>query len=214
MTDKQIYFILVDISIFSVVLPITLYLLFRKQQPAENRWLFAYLLLCAANELACYVFSRNGRDTALCFNIFGLFEGPMLLMMYNRVGGISRRSYRILMVILLLAGTLVFLDARLNGVLSGVRYLIIGGLAVLYFQSVFRQLEIPFLPDHYFFWINSALLFYFGTTLFITLFEDVLRYSWQTTYYMLWPIQLISNTLRNIILSVGLWKTRTALQYL
>jgi hypothetical protein len=213
MLSDKVYFVLVAISSLSVLLPLSICVWLRNLLPAPLKWLFVYLIITAFTELFSYLMWRQHMQNIICFDVFGALEGPILLMMYKNAVDVSRRWFAFLFMLVTLSGIAVLVEPHLNGIVSGMRYLVIGSFTLLYFQDVFRRLEIPFLPDHYFFWINSALLFYFGSTFLLTIFEDVAHYTRPQLGELLWPIQLVANTLRNFILPIGIWKIRTQLQY-
>ncbi len=80
-------------------------------------------------------------------------------------------------------------------------------LSIVYFFVEFVRMKIPDLTKHFFFWINSALMIYFGSSFFLFLFESIIR-SDDYLFNYTWPIQLISTIIMNLVIIVGTWKTR------
>ena len=71
-----------------------------------------------------------------------------------------------------------------------------------------NTLEIIELTKHLPFWISSAMLIYFGSTIFFSLFEEILRGSDNWVFYYTFQIQLSATILFNILITIGLWRTR------
>ncbi len=83
--------------------------------------------------------------------------------------------------------------------------------ALSYFVKAINELKYDKITHDIDFWLNFGLLLFYGTTLFISLFEAYLRHSNSDTNMYTWPILYIANILFNIILTLGIWKTRRIL---
>jgi hypothetical protein len=74
----------------------------------------------------------------------------------------------------------------------------------LFFQMI-NDLSIQSFRSNGLFWINSAFLFYFGTTFCLTLFEAYIHSENSDLLMQVWPIQLLSNIVFYFMLSRGIW---------
>lgn len=97
---------------------------------------------------------------------------------------------------------------RNNTISNTLLSLIVISLAITYFYSIFLEMRIKNLKKHFLFWMNSAFLIYYGTTFYLTLFEDFIRSYDNNLYYFIWPILLITNIIFNLILAKGIWTMR------
>jgi len=76
-----------------------------------------------------------------------------------------------------------------------------------YFVKAINELKYNKITQDIEFWLNFGLLLFYGTTLFISLFETYLRHGNPDTNIYTWPILYIANILFNLILTLGIWKT-------
>lgn len=78
-------------------------------------------------------------------------------------------------------------------------------LSVSYFLKVLRELKYESILKDDFFWFNTAVFFYFGTTFYIVIFEGFIRSYEYDLLLFTWPVQLISMIIYNLILAKGIW---------
>lgn len=74
-----------------------------------------------------------------------------------------------------------------------------------YFQQLARDLKVHHLESHPFFWINTAILVYFSSNLFVFLYSNYLLYYSQTLGIQIWLVHALFLILFYAILSIGLW---------
>lgn len=162
-------------------------------------------------EVVGYYFYYNRINNAFVFFIYNVVEGLFIIWLYYTIfeSTMLKHVLRILFILYLTLAVLVQLGYISYEVLSATESLVILSLCVYYFYTVIAELSIPVLTDYYFFWINSALLFYFGTNLFISFFENYIRYLGNQAQASLWSIHLISGIIFNLLLAMGIWKART-----
>lgn len=206
-TAKEIYVYFTYLSSLSVLVPIVISLFkfsaFNKQLKA----LFAYLLLNLTNDFIGYLLFINNISTAFSFEIFAIIQGFIIVYIYSERFEFS--FLRMLTVQLLMLSLFLFVHFVSPTSLdfsNALVDLVLCFFGVRYFTQIFINLQIPVLTDYYFFWINTAFLFYFGTTFLFTLFENFIRSGDETLAFLTWSIQLISNIIHNFLLSIGVWK--------
>jgi hypothetical protein len=93
-----------------------------------------------------------------------------------------------------------------NAFTNTIEAILVLPFTITFFFKISNDLSIPKLTDYYFFWINSAFLFYFSFSFLIFLFA---QYIMNVSYFYVWNIHLIANITYNLLLAIGIWKTRT-----
>lgn len=78
------------------------------------------------------------------------------------------------------------------------------GLALFFFYRILKKLEIPNLLDYPFFWLNTAILLYYGTTIGNTLAADMAVIVEPWSKYV-WTIQFGSTIMYNLVIAYGVW---------
>lgn len=80
-------------------------------------------------------------------------------------------------------------------------------LSLIYLFDTFLKMEIPDLTKSFFFWINTGFMVYFGFSLFLHFFSEVVTHDIDIFIYT-WPIQLLSTIIFNITIIIGVWRTK------
>ncbi|XOV69345.1 MAG: hypothetical protein ACFHU9_09185 [Fluviicola sp.] len=80
-------------------------------------------------------------------------------------------------------------------------------LSVAYFYVLLAKAEVKRLYSYHLFWINSAVLIYFGLAFLVNVYSYILAWNGSLSL-MLWPVLMVSNILFNSILSIGVWKMK------
>lgn len=196
-------------SSLSVLIPIIFSLIRYSAFNNQLKALFIYLIVNLINEIICFVLFSNKLSTVLSFEIFEIAEGLIILYIYGQQFKLTTKHILIWQSSLLGLFIVIYLIPGIPSNLGSASVAIVMCiLGVVYFYNIFNEMQIPLLSNHYFFWINTAFLFYFGSTFLLSLFENFIRTGTETTAIFLWSIQLISNIIHNFLLSVGIWKTQ------
>ena len=198
------YLSLSYISAFSILIPIVFAVIRFRTFNLTLKVLFFFLCVSALTETIGYYLYSNRINNVSVFFIYTVVEG--LFIFESKT---LKRILRILFVLYILLALFIHLQHISYEMLSGVESVIILTLCVYYFYTVIAELSIPVLTDYYFFWVNSALLFYFGTNLFLSFFENYIRNLGDQPQASLWSIHLISGIIFNLLLALGIWKVRT-----
>ncbi|MBX3164703.1 MAG: hypothetical protein KF900_09485 [Bacteroidetes bacterium] len=94
----------------------------------------------------------------------------------------------------------------LNDRLNIAETLFILGFVLYYYFHLVKKTDIPVLTQYYFFWINTAFLWYFTTNLFVLSSEHFFVSPNESYTNFLWGYHLISNIIYNTLLATGVWK--------
>jgi hypothetical protein len=207
MAADRVLDVLSAVSLLSILVPLFLY--FRVSVfNAQLRILLAYLLLSLVVELgSLWIILVLHTQNLHLLRAYSVIE--LLLLAYLYIYELRYQKLRILWP----AGLLVFRfllhfllpehEIRFFGLFS---CLLMISLSCIYFYRILDTLEVPVLTRHYFFWINTAVLFYFGGTIFISVFENFIMSASIAVGSMLWIIQLICNIVFHLLLGMGIWK--------
>lgn len=207
--DLYIYFSY--FSSLSVLAPIVFS--FSKFSAFSNQLkaLFFYLLLNLTNDIIGYLLFVNNLSTTISFEIISIIEGLVIIYIYKEQFNFSIRTMLAIQFIISCLFILIhFTSPSKLDFSNAIVDLAICFFAIRYFTQIFINLKIPVLTNYYFFWINSAFLFYFGTTFLFSLFENFIRSGSETLAIFIWSLQLISNIIHNFLITVGIWKIQKA----
>ena len=183
------------------------------------RILFLYLLISFITDTLLFSMSAAGINNKHILNIYSVTELILICWLYyletNR-----RVLKRILLIVAFLYSifsfSLIGIDDFVNEDLfiNSLEAAISIVISVVYFFELL-SMKIQHLTDHYFFWINTAILLYFSGSLFVFLFIGViLDQTANTTIKNLWIIHNVFHILYNLILFYSglVWKRQYTLR--
>lgn len=202
-----------DISELSEILPITLFILFRKV--FEHRWLFLYLTINLFLTALTTILSELGTNNMIIYHIIGLSELILLFLYYKQEGLGTWLVVLFWFIFFFYVSQSIFFVStdEINSLARSCTtlYLILLGMCYLY--RVYRRPENIVLEKSFMFWVNSALIIYLSGSFFAFLFSyeflirmaiddfsSVLKYGW-TCY-------AAGNLMKSIIISIGLIKCK------
>lgn len=211
------YETLAYLSAFSPVLPIIILTINLKRVTVKNAvTLFLFLLLPLISDWSCY-FSVVYFEALSCNPIIHLYTlciGLVISLLYSFELN-SKKAKGILVVFSLLLLITVLLEfiidkGYMQNNIYSFTFLTVYSilLSMYYFYSILIHVRIDNIIRHPFFWINSAILIYYGATFSITIFVEFVRSDDIKLTYSIWPIQLITTIIYNILISIGLWNLR------
>lgn len=201
-------------SALIVLLPLCCCLINIKTLNATIRVLFIYICFSVLADLLGFIFMHNKVQTHLLYNTFTVIECSLLVLIYylnfedNRTRNLMKIFYTLFV---LLAITILFIGGKYNrqeNVLSSYEAVFLVFLSVAYFYKLMLELNIPKLREFYFTWINTGILIYFSTGFILFLFKEYIEQRGIKTYYLLYSLHWLSHIAYNILLTVGIWKTR------
>lgn len=200
---------LINLSSGIVLVPL-LILIYRKNgfNGVLNHFLMSLLLVEFVTEVLCFGLAVKGLNNYPVIHVYTLLYAVLLTLIYF----VLLRKRWVLFPILIVGFTfsIEFFFSKFQT--NTVSYILLCGSGILfsiaYFFSLLNNDSINQIRSHSLFWINSAVLFYFGTTLCLTLFENYIHFENPEINYYIWPIQLIANIIYHLMLSRGIWLTK------
>jgi hypothetical protein len=158
-----------------------------------------------------WIFSGYKMNAFILVHMYTLCAGMVYLYYFWSIRLFSKLFSGILAT-LFIALSIVTLSTKSGiawvNIYSGIFLCLIGIIGSLnYFFRSIRELKYSRLSDDFHFWINVAILVYFGMTFFISLFEGYIRQMNQSNFIYTFIIMYIGNILYNSIISFGIWKT-------
>lgn len=201
-------------SALSVLVPFIFCVVRIKTLNRELRVLFLYIILSVVIEGFGFFAIMKSLPTYTIENSFTLLECFLISLMFYV--NLDRKTYRqMILIFFILFSTLAIylllvkngydkVDNILNTFEAG--FFII--LTYSYFYSLLKELNISKLTQYYFIWINSAFLIYFNACFLMFLFKEQLEKLEINQFYLVYSLFLIVNLTRNIMLSIGIWKTK------
>ncbi len=143
-----------------------------------------YLLVSFATDIFHPMFLKIFADkdtkiilTKYIFFVFTIIEYVLITYMYKLELN-TLRTNKFFWLAMLLFFTAAFFEWHSKSIItfsSALSSAIFIGFAIVVFYQIFKEQEIPLLGDYYFFWINAAVLIYFGAYFFLSFFEIYIR---------------------------------------
>lgn len=207
-----LYYIIFYISIISAFFPVIFSFKNRRTFNKQLNVLFIYVIISLFVEVISAALGKTVDLITLAFTIL-----EYTLIAYIFWIELEKKVFRNIIYVTsaLFFGALTFSILYLNNldrtddIASAIEGFIIMILGITYFFKVFSDLNIPRLTDHYYFWLNSAFLLYFSTSLFLFIFKSYIRSLSIDGATSLWLIHLLINIIYNILLTIGICKHRT-----
>jgi hypothetical protein len=209
MSLHDIYQTLTIVSVSSTFIPLLCFFRIRRLS-FELYLLLIYLIASVIVDLiSIYLVKYLHQSNYYLFHAFVLFEAALLTALYVRKLGFKYWIWLILVVEVLFRISL-FWVACPNGEIF-VSLLI--NLSFVFFSLACFKIVLDHetkgeIMSSYFFWVNSGVLIYFGSTFLLAIFERTIRATDIAIEMELWSIQLVSNVIFHALLAIGIWKSR------
>lgn len=214
-TYGPIFNALVYLTALIPFLPLILLLVVKNNTKAPKNLCRALLLLCVISILSDLIGIIAGpifKNNNPIYHIYDILSGAVILHIY-KLNFTNEKTKKIIILLLFIYVTFsIFLffykdGYKFDNTVSVISLkIIVILLSIYYFLTLFYELKIRSLKNYYFFWINTAFLFYCSTTFYVFLFEDFVLLH--TKEFYLWPIHLIATIIFNLLLSKGIWKMK------
>lgn len=203
------------LSAMSVLVPILGALVKLRALNVTLRVLFIYVVICAITEVLNFAFSDASIvNYSILQNTFTVIECLLISgIYYNELRSRRSRSliFLFISVYLVISFFALFIFqsfTELNNIITISEGCFLTGLAVSYFYKLNTELNITRLKDHYFFWLNTAVLLYFCTTSVIFLFNTYLENCSVESFQKLYALHLLMNITYNSLLAIAIWKAK------
>lgn len=213
--DKTIFYYFTYFSLLSVVFPLALGLIKYKAFDVQLKALFFYLTIATIAEGINYFLLSRHHNNLVVNNVFTVIEFSLLTFIYYKI--FEKKSIKkfILCFYILLSLLSVYsyvFNLKYNKpdyVISTLESVFFISLAYLFYYNLLVEPNIHNIYNYYFFWINSAFLFYFSAAFFLFLFNGFLVKMDLPHYYFLYSFHLVFNITANLMLTTGLWKVKS-----
>lgn len=212
---ELLYDVLENTSIAISVIPL-IFLLFicKRAEASEARLFFILLLLELISEISSRILTWNNCNNFFIWHIHAVLYSVLLQFIYKDYLQSLKGLLKLMIptIIVCITGLLeAFID---QGYLRAntITYLLLCAQAILFslmsFNSLINDRRIKDFTLSSVFWINSGVLFFFGTTFCLILFEGyIIKVNPQLLYYT-WSIQLVANIIFHLVLARGIWLMR------
>jgi len=199
------------LSEFCSLLPLTAAIIYYRTLNRTLRVLFIYFILSFISEAIGLYTAHNKLDNSFYFTLYSYAESVLVLLAFQTFSQnrIIKRFIPICIGILLFCCPLFFWLSLSHEYPLTLFSIVILSLCVNYYFNVISELNIPRISAHPYFWLVTALLLYFGTSIFLTLYENYVRNLGQHMHSVVWAYHNVLNIAYNILLSISVWKART-----
>lgn len=200
-----------DWSMLSILIPISLALIYFKSLDAPLRVLILLLLVSGITDIInAYLYSKTISNMGV-MNVYTLLELGLYsiyytinLADYRGVKHISRSLVLIFVLTIFFTVTSDF-NEKINTITLTIESLTIIFMSLIYFDKMLKSMRLPKIWQDPYFWINSAILIYFSGSFFVFIFVDFVDIK---SSFNLWHIHSIVHFIFNIVLTVGFWKAQ------
>lgn len=206
--------VLVYISIFSVVIPLSCCVIKFSALNKELRALFLYIIISVTSEIVSLVLQQNQITNYIVQNLYTMCECTLITYIFlNRFdSNKSKLLIKIFYFIFVLIALIIFGFMKgINGsdnLVSTYESCFFILLAWAYFYKLMTEKNISKLNQFYFAWINTAILIYFSMAFISFLFNKFIGQLEMSLYALVYAPHLIINIAYNILLGIGVWKIK------
>ena len=165
------------------------------------------------NLLVLFIFLYLPEYQGISINLYSIVEFVLILMFYLKI--LQKNYVRLILIFLiptyiaLLINSILFSDINENyltlNIFQKTTLLV---FSLLYLNKVYKSNSYDKLYKSPYFWINTAILLYNASTIYISVFENILRNDKVQIFYILWPILQISGIAYYVLFSIGIWKLK------
>lgn len=212
--DLETFRILRDISVYSILIPLAVFIFARNRKKLPTGiWLLGALLLASglSDMLCLLLYKYFGINPNTIVSIYLCVQFILLSSIYRTAFSVP--SYK---KIISITGVLFAIFAVINlffiqGVtgfntnLFTISSIVFVLYSIFYFYRLIRELPEPFIERMYMFWINTAVFIYFGLNLFLFVTVDRLILKADNQFLLSWGLHNGSNALKNVIFTIALY---------
>lgn len=207
---KGIYDIVLHISLIISIVPLSILIYRWKKVPKYLSGLLLLLLsLELTTEISCKILSVLGIYNYPIIHAYTVLNSFILFLLYSKL----IRSQKLVIFNIVLVFSIIisgvieitiapFAPNVITSILQGLLGVV---LATSFFSQMINDPRIANLRLYPLFYMNSAVLFYFGTTICLRLFEFYIHFYSPEMKYFIWPFQLIANIIYHLILARSIW---------
>lgn len=210
--DLELFDALMYLSILSPILP--LILLFKFGNKLENKikkTLILLLSLAIIADLTSLFLAFNSINNYPVIHFYTVAIALTVFYYYHLIIDKKWMSYILLVLTFFVIGVSLYEIFFNEGIFNpnNLNYSVVGFIFIFLSLSFFViRLETIKTRNEifdYLFWINCAILLYFGSTFILNLFENYIRYDNPQIFVFTWVIQLFATILFNLLIAKGIW---------
>lgn len=200
-------------SVLSPVVGIFVGIQLRKSLSQGQRYILWMMALSFASDIIMLLLATTGTKNLPVAHLYGLLEGTLLLLFFRTE--LPRHATLIKYLRWIYTGLYLTDSLFISGLYQFNAYsrsleaLIIMIVSMLYFYKIYETESDIFFDKAPGFWIVVGLLVYFSGALFSFLLSTEILSQSPDRFYGSWILHNVSNTIKNIILTVALWKVRS-----
>lgn len=213
----MINYLFVFLSVLSPLVPIIFFSIKIKTLNFQLRVLFLLSLSSLTFDLLSYIIYYFGYSSILFFNLYTIIKLILSSLMILKSSE-SYSQYPLktnLLLLILVSLTCLIANYIQNGIYHSnlisnvITGLFIIYLSILWFYFLIKEMKEKSLNEYYLFWIISGFLIANSLSFFVNISEEYIRTSQDNSAYLLWIINLVSNIIFNVFITIGLIKFRT-----
>jgi len=178
----------------------------------EEKYLILLMICCLAAELTTRALWHFEKNNLWVSHVFTPIESTLLLLFFAK-----KFKKVISKLILVLAACFVvlavvnmfFFDSlfRMNALAKSIECVLLIGVSLLLWVKVMKDLKIQRLMSTTVFWINSAVLLYFSSTVLLFIFSQLILKSQELSIWI-WTFHFVFMVIYYVLFSIGLWKIK------
>jgi hypothetical protein len=206
--------ILKPVSVLSGLLPIVLFLVFLRRNKEAKLWvIFLYTILSLITDILFDALPQENKVSSFyLFSFFTITEFTIFssfiflqikkkaLRLFIAFSSIIFYAFAINNLLTRPASSIPISENSFDSVPASVESILVILYCILLYFEQMRRPEISFIYSTKVFWVATAFLLYLAATLFLFISTASLTEKEQEAY---WPINLLSNILKNILLSIA-----------
>jgi hypothetical protein len=168
------------------------------------------LIVSVIADVTGYILIRNEVSNLVINNLYFLASFVILSLLYARLLSGGRTA-----IYIFIAFTICFFtwDSFTQQSITGVQSYVITlcsvlafGYSLIYFDHLLHTSPASDLAKFPFFWINSAIMYYYGMNLFIFIFSTYIFENLKDNEILVvWIFHNVNNTTKNVLLAIGIY---------
>jgi len=211
---EDTYMVLAWVSLYGPLLPLSA-LIIKGKSASDFVWkaLFVFLSVSFVCDFTARILGIEQITNMPVFHIYNFLIGTIICYYYICVLQLRKMKVIIRWLFFFFLFVSAFEFFYRQGYLTfntvstwAINVLTIFFTLVWFYQVFFsaEQKNLTKLPE---FWVNVGFFFYFGSTMVLTLFSEMILYTGgnHELTMKLWPIQLVTNVLFNLIILRAVW---------
>ncbi|MFO0495257.1 MAG: hypothetical protein ACK50Y_06970 [Flavobacteriia bacterium] len=212
---ELLYDVLENTSIAISIIPLISLIIKWKRANASIAWLFFTLLTVELiSEILNRILTWSSINNCFILHIYTIVDSCLLYLIYRDFMSHGNFKFKLWLppFVVLFSG---LIEATINhGYLRVNTYthLLFSAQAIYYslmfFYSLINDSKIKEVSKNSEFWINAGVLFFYGTTFCLILFERYIFTVNPKLLYYTWSIQLVANIIFHLVLARGIWLMR------